>query len=1133
MFPRTRLLQLALAMGFLAAVLIPFGLFAQEITGNISGTVVDATGGVIPEATVGVVNLATGAARTTTTTSAGVFFFTRLPIGDYTLSVEKQDFKKYEASGIHLDVNDKLDFRVALQVGQRTESVTVTAESPPLQTETGEVSNLIGAAQTQAIPLNGRVFNSLIELVPGITPENGRIGSGVALDNDTNVAINGNQSNSNLWLLDGQNNMDIGSNAQNVVTPPLESLEEVKVLRNNFSAEFGQVTGGVVNAVTKSGSKDFHGSLYEFLRNDKLDAADFFLNASNGQKSKLRLNDFGFSVGGPFWIPGRYNMDRSKDFFFFTSEFRRQTRGGVATDNVPTTRQRQGILDPECAVTPAPCTPQAFDPQEVTITDEANVDPALIDPNATALISRYPQPNASYADLGFNWIGSANVGLRDHTEMARWDHYIGEKANLMVRYMQEAPRWDGINAQFWGDDNFPSVNSDWTYSSKNAVIKLTATLTPRLVNDFQVGYTNNNIRYVTGKTSDPELTSRAGFTYTELFPQTNGSFPTMWGVENFGALLHQAPFFNREDLFEWKDNLAYAFGKHNLKMGFFAAKSRKREPANGGGDDTAGTLDSINSYRDLLQGNIAVYAEEQTLNEVADRWRDVSFYVQDTWKALPNLTFDYGLRWQFMGQVFAAHNNIANFWPSRYDPSGCSPAAFNENGLVDPTLCDTLNGIVTPNSPNVGNRALVQNHFKDWEPRFGLAWSPRASKKLVIRGGGGIYHGRDAISQTSALGQPPPNDRTAVLNGITFADLAPGGLSPFNPDLPQPPLLLQVLDPVYFNPQSYQYSLGFQYEPVQDTTLEINYVGSHQIHQGRNRDINQIAPQYQRAVYDGTLNPDLVRPYLGFSHIYVNERAGVSRYNSLQVYINRRMRQGFQFQASYTYSHSISNTINRDSEGRSSPVQDAFHPELDRSWSPQDQPHALVFNYIWQIPFFKNAPGWKKAMLGGWELTGITSFRSGLPTDVCIDHAVDGTLGEHCERPNLIAPANLPKGQRTLSHYFNTDAFVLQDPGTFGNAARNLIRGPGINCWDFSIFKNFDIPWFGRRSGWAAGESATLQFRGEFFNGWNHTQFSGLDTTFIPLADQAGSSVDPGSSFGTITGARTPREIQFGLRLIF
>lgn len=1126
-----RLKFVSLAFALVAANLFLAGItrqssFTQEITGNISGTVSDPSGAVIPDANVTATNVRTGGSRVTKTTSAGIFYFNNLPVGDYQLTVENPGFKKYEATGIHLNVNDKLTFPIALEVGEVTERVTVTSEAPALQTETGEVSNLIGSAQTQDMPLNGRVFAQLVELVPGVTPEGGRVGGGTGLNSDTNVAINGNQTNSNLWLLDGQNNMDIGSNAGNVVTPSVDSIEEFKVLRNNFSAEFGQVTGGVVNVVTKSGGQDFHGTVYEFLRNDKLDAADFFLNSSGGQKSKLRQNNYGFTAGGPFWIPGKYNKDRTKDFFFVSFEGRREVRGDVATDNVPTVRQRQGILDPDCQATAGPCTPQAFDPQEVPLNEE-NVDPATIDQNARGLLNRYPLPNAGFADQGFNWIASANKSTSDHQEMVRWDHTVGQKANLMVRYLQEKQSLGGINAQLWGDDNFPSVNSDWTFNAKNAVIKLTVTLTPRLVNDFQFGYTNNNIRFKTGATSDSTLASRDGFTYTELFPETSGSFPQMWGVESFGAVVHTAPFFNREDLCQWKDDLAYTFGKHNLKMGFFGGKSRKREPANGGQDASPGTVE-FNSFRDLLVGSLSTYQEEQTLNEVPDRWRDVSLYVQDTWKLRPSLTLDYGLRWQFLGQVFSSLDNIANFFPGRYDFSRCSLAAYNEDGLIDPTRCDTLNGIVTPKSSGVPNRSLVANHFGDWEPRFGFAWSPAAIQRFVVRGGAGIFHGRDAISQTSALGQPPPNNRTATLNNVSFSQLAR-----FDPNSPQPPLLLQVLDPTYFNPQSYQYSMGFQYELMTDTLFEANYVGSHQIHQGRNRDFNQIAPQFQRQVYDETLNPDLVRPYLGFSQIYVNERAASTRYNSLQLYLNRRMRHGLQFQAAYTFSRLISNTINRDTEGRSTPVQDAFHPDLEKALANQDQTHALTFNYIWQLPFFSNSKGVSKALLGGWQLVGITTFRSGLPVNVCIDHDVAGTRGEECQRPNLVAPVSLDKSERTLRRFFNTDAFVLQEPGTFGNAARNLVRGPGLNNWDFSIFKNFDIPWFGRHQGWAASESATLQFRAEFFNTWNHTQFSELDTTFVPAADEAGSKIDPGASFGTVTGARAPREIQFALKLIW
>jgi hypothetical protein len=503
--------------------------------------------------------------------------------------------------------------------------------------------------------------------------------------------------------------------------------------------------------------------------------------------------------------------------------------------------------------------------------------------------------------------------------------------------------------------------------------------------------------------------------------------------------------------------------------------------------------------------------------------------VQDTFKLTSTLTLDYGLRWQFLGQVFSAKDNIANFFPNLYDPAKCSSASFTPDGLVDPTLCDTLNGIVTPKSPGIPNRALVKNHFNDWEPRFGFAWSPLSNKKLVVRGGTGIFHGRDAISQTSALGQPPPNNRTAAINNVSFSQLAA-----FNASLPQPPLLLQTLDPIYLNPQSYQYSFGFQYELPANTVFEANYVGSHQIHQGRNRDINQIAPQYQAAVYDGSLNPDLVRPYLGYSHIYVNERAGSTSYNSMQLYLNHRMSRGLQFQAAYTFSKLISDTINRDSEGRSSPMQDAFNPRAERSLGNQDQTHALTFNYIYELPFFRNSKSHlARSALGGWQVVGIATFRSGLPFTPCIDHDVAGTRGEECQRPDLIANPILDRGQRAIHRFFNTDAFALQQPGTFGNSARNVIRGPGINNWDLSLFKDFQFPWFGRHGGFAAGESAKLQFRAEFFNAWNHTQFSDVDNTFTPVEDAAGAKVDPGSSFGTIVGARAPREIQLGLKLIF
>jgi hypothetical protein len=667
------------------------------------------------------------------------------------------------------------------------------------------------------------------------------------------------------------------------------------------------------------------------------------------------------------------------------------------------------------------------------------------------------------------------------------------------------------------------------------MVKLTNIITPTLVNEFQFGYTENFIHFQTSAKSDPTLASRSGFTYTELFPQTSGSFPTVNGVDGFGTLSHQAPFTNREAVFQWQDSLSWTKGTHSLKAGFFIGRGRKREPANGGVDDTAGIM-SFNSFHDLLTGDLAQYQEEETLNPVYDRWHDYAIYLQDTWKATSHLTLDFGLRWQYLGQTFSAHNNIANFYPGLYNSSQCSPAAFTSAGLVDPALCNTLNGIVTPSSPGIPGRALVQNYPNQWEPRGGIAWSPALfHDKLVYRMGAGIFHGRDAISQTSALGELPPNDRTATLTGVNISSLAP-----FNPSLPQPPTTLQTLAPNYQIPVSYQYSAGVQYSVNTDTLLAVGYAGSHQVHQGLNVNINQVPYGDLLGVYDyensgGSLgiNPDTVRPYLGYSNIYVNTRQAVTRYNSLQVSLERRLQRGLQVQLAYTYSHLISDGPNQDTEGHGRPVQDAYNIAAEKSFGTQDQPQTLSINAVWEIPVFaKSGNRFLKNGLGGWQLNGIYSLRSGLPQTVCLDHDVVGLASgtDICERPDVISNPNLSSGQRSVTEYFDIAAFQLQAPGTFGNSGRNNIRGPGINNFDLSLFKDFALPHI---KGLGGTESPRLQFRTEFFNAFNHTQFNGIDTTFVPIQDAGGSGVSPSSPFGSVSGARDPREIQFALKLLF
>ncbi|MCZ2147098.1 MAG: hypothetical protein LC126_04920, partial [Bryobacterales bacterium] len=712
--------------------------------------------------------------------------------------------------------------------------------------------------------------------------------------------------------------------------------------------------------------------------------------------------------------------------------------------------------------------------------------------------------------------------------MGRWDHNFGDRARLMFRVIQEnqsATNYQGA----WTDDAFPSVNSDLFYTGKNVAVNLTDIITPHLLNDLQFGYDGRPFGLVDGKTSDPKLLSREGFTYTELFPQTSGSWPRDHGFDGFDSIKHQSNYLNHMRILQLRDNLSYTFGAHNLKAGFDWSSGQLSEMANGSGDFTAGDF-RFRTIENLLRGKIRSYQEQETTNVVPSRLADLGIYVTDNWKIRPGLTLDIGLRWQYLSPARSAENNISNFYPGLYARSRCSAAAFDSKGMVDPALCDTMNGIVTPRGPGIPGAALVRHHYRDWEPRLGIAWTPLGNRKFVVRAGAGIYHGRDAGSLTSALGLPPPFNRTVEIDNLTFADLAPGRLAPFNPQTPQAPAFLQTLDPVYKTPESYQYSFGVQYAFAGDTTLDVSYIGSHQIHQGRNRDINQVPPQFRLDVFEGNISPDLVRPYLGFSDIYVNERVANTRYNSLQSFFSHRAGAGLTLQAGYTYSTTISTTSNRDSEAIDSPVYDAYNPSLEKGFASADQRHSLTLNYNWELPLFRSAKGLSRSVLGGWQLSGVTAFRTGLPSTVCAEGGFSGMFGYECERPNLVAPPNLPRGERSLLRYFNTDSFRLQAPGTIGNASKGIVRQPGMNNWDLSIFKQFEMPWFG---GKLAGETARVQFRADFFNAFNHTQFCGVNTDFVPFSDTAGAKADPNTGFGAVNCVRSPREVQFGLKLVW
>ncbi len=1126
--PRLRLAMVVL----LSALFSITGLVrAQNISGTIAGTVRDSSGAIVPNAAVVAIHVETNSRFTTATNDDGLYRFPTLPIGSYQLEVESRGFRKYVGTGISLHVNESLTVDVTLAVGQMAQAVEVTAEPAAVNTQTAEVGNLVNGSQVRELPLNGRNFVALTTLVPGIAPgPSGTLDTfDVGLLGATHLSVNGNAANANLWLVNGVNNSDIGSNGTLLVFPSVDAISEFTILRNNYSPEFGFASGGIVNVVTRSGGKEFHGTLFEFVRNDKLDATDYFLNAAGQPKNELRYNNFGWTVGGPIYIPGHYNTGKTKDFFFFSEEWRRIVQGGTIRMSVPSARQREGILDPTCSNgSPQPCIPQPADPEEFAVNEPnvapycesgvtvpcitppgqsapAGTMPFTLDPNAVAFMNRYPLPNTAG---GVNYTGSRPADTTWREDLSRWDHYFGEKTNLMVNWIHDT--WAQDNTALWGDAPNPAIASDWSQPSNIATARLTRTWNERMVSTFQFAYSDNDISWVSSSKCPATLCSRDGFTYTEIFPATNGQFPSLFLDDGFTYLQHLPPYTNRTDILQFGGDLSYLVGKHSLKFGATDAFLRKPAPVIAD-NPTAGTVVALN-LQQLLLGNIASYSETENANMVPTRWHNAAVYANDDYKVLSNLTFNLGLRWQLTGQPFSASNQISNFLPSAYNPA-LAPT-LNSAGMVLYGTGNPTNGLITPSSAQAPGRGLVDNHYHDFEPRIGFAYDPFKTNKFVWRGGFGIYHTQDSVDHLVNIGANPPWDETAVLSNVTFSQIGPVA-----PGTPEPTPSLTALDIKRQNGVSYQYSLGLQYAPVANTTLEIDYVGSHQVHLGLNRDINQVSPQDQLAVAQGA--PDnLYRPYVGYNEIMLNEREGFSRYNSLQVSLNRRLTHGLQLQVAYTFSHSISNAPNDQNGAGASPIQNAYNPESNVGWSPIDLPQDLVINYIWQIPFFDNRTGLAGVLLKGWQVSGITTFASGEPTSACIpfDNAGIGSEFGGCELPNESGNPNLSRGSRTVDNYFNTAVFTLPAAGTFGDAAPDTIRQPGVNNWDLSAYKKFEMPWLRGKS---FGEKSELQFRAEFFNAWNHTQFSTLDTTFgVP-------------GFGSAIAARSPRDIQFGLKFLW
>ncbi|HEY4425020.1 MAG TPA: carboxypeptidase regulatory-like domain-containing protein [Pyrinomonadaceae bacterium] len=1130
------------------------GVHAQSsTTGNITGTVRDPQGAAVPHADVTITDEKTGTARTVKATEDGFYNATSLPAGIYSVSTAPSGFKKTVSTGVELHVNENKTVNLDLQVGQVTETVTVTSEAAPVELRSGEVSSLISEKQVTELPLNGRNYAQLALMVPGVSPvtQAGAGGAfatrGTGLNAGVDMSVNGNQSNSNLWTVDGVNNMDVGSNRTLLVFPSVDSIQEFRVERNSFSAEFGQAQGAVVNLITKGGSNDFHGSAFEFFRNDSLNANNFFLNRAGQPKPKLNYNNYGGNFSGP--------IVKNRVFFFWSEEWRRERRGAVLSAHVPTAAEKtgdfSGALSGPLPRDPATCRqepdPAPGDPTRTKLVCDPfpnnRIPTNRLSPAGLAYVKLFPNPTGPGVS---DWATSQLQPIDTRQDLIRGDITINDKTNLMVRYINETWTHLGATGNFWGDSSYPTLASDWSQPSHSFAVKLTNTITSKAVNEFQFSIAGNDIIITTSPESQA-LQDEIASKIPTVFPHggdglIGGTVPSLfWGAGGYSNIWHQAPWANREDLYIWKDDFSLVKGAHEWKFGGLFSHNFKDEPGSGaGGGNQQSTIQgcgeqTLNCIADLLLKDAVLlnYTEIATTEIAEGRWRDFELYANDTWKLHPRVTLTAGLRYSVFTPAWEKDNRISNFFPALYNGTDFNTGLVTADEAVQMGL----------------SRSTINTWKNGWQPRVGLAWDVWGTGKTAVRAGFGRYTSRsNVIEDLLRMSGNPPFTTTVSAGsgwnglGTTLANCPTcRSLDTINPGLAtnvagvNPNAGFAAVDPNFRPPESYQWNLTISHQLMKDTTLEASYIGNHGLHiWRRNVNRNDIAPDLpcRGSACDGstaTARLQIARAGLnvaspitnkvqdqgaliadnrllrGVGNITTDESNGNSSYHAMQLWLNRRFSDKLAFQVAYTWGHAISDVA---LTAFTNTTSDPFNFTSDKGDADLDRRHTFVSNVVYVLPSFKQ---WGKAAefaLGDWQLNAIGSYFGATPVDITTGANTLGTASAVGQRPNYTGAPLYLEGDPTK--HLNPAAFATPAPGQLGTLGKGAVRGVPITNIDFSMAKN-----------WRFKERYGFQFRAEFFNVFNHANFVGYD---LDLRN---------TTFGTLNSTQASREIQLGLKFTF
>jgi hypothetical protein len=1120
--PKTLLLRASLLL-LLGLVLMSATAYGQG-TASIVGTVSDATGAAVPSAKITITSTGTGFVRSTETNSTGSYAAPELPIGQYDVQVEASGFKTYKQTNITLNVRDTVRIDVPLQIGETRESVTVEANAVQVQADTNEVSQTVTDTMVSQLATNGRNVIQLATLVPGAAADIPDFDSPMAQNQNRNIAFNGQRQDHNNWIINGGEAYDRGSGGILIVSPSQDSIQEFKVMTSNYGADLGQSSGGMITMVTKSGTQQYHGGAWEFVRNDAFDANTFFANL-NKPKPQLRYNTFGFNLGGPVPL-GK----EKRTFFFYNMEWRRLVQGGEINALAIPVAPRSG--DFSALSTPIKV-PNTEDPAAIAKFGQYGLKPGdtfpgnkipsgLIDPNATKLLQAGLFPGPNTAEGRFYSASPNRTNYRE--EVARIDHQFSDKLTLMGSLIYD----NGTQSQstpIWTGSTYPTVGSAMIVPSWQGVVHATYAISPTLLNEAAFNFNGNNMDInPTGVFERP-----SGYTAKQFFPQTNvaNKLPAIAIGSPYNVSYGPGswPWANTWRSWQWKDDVSWMRGRHNLKFGAAFMHTHKNQDifGNTGGNYNFGGSFTGNSFADYLLGFASSYNEPQVRDFVSISNQTISLYAQDDWRVSNRLTLNLGLRWEGIPHAYDVNNRLSNFYPHLYDPA--KAPIFLPNGSLDPngpgfgTVSGTslpdvrfyLNGVGLAGRDGIP-KGLVKNTWNTFAPRVGFAFDLTGRQRTLLRAGIGIFYERLAGNEEYNMGGNSPFSFTPSPNNVYFSDPSVSATTGQRSSTAIFPAGMTTLSAAYEIPTAVQWSFGIQHQLTNDAVMSVSYVGNSNYHQSMGRNINTLPKDdpNRLGVCGGTcgytgaaLNPNLYRPYRGWSSIAPLEFGGTSNYNSLQVSLRATAWKNLTLNSSYTWSHALSVV---DGELFTN-IGNPFDAKYDYGSSNFDRRHIMVNSFVYQIPIFQQASGLAKTMLGGWQLSGMAMFQTGTPVSIGAGPDNLGYGGGTNNRADIVGPITYPG---TRFQWFSTSSFRKPGPLQWGTSARNMVVTPGRNNWNMAMFKAFQFK-----------ETARFEFRVETFNTFNHTQFNGLST-----------GVTAGD-FGKLNGTFSPRIFQLGAKLLF